>query len=173
MSEKLDLIEPTAELREAFLAMLEEFRGTETTHLDEHLRLAREDFDAYLRRLRAIAAGDNPPGNWSERMYWLVRDGHWPLGVGYLRPKLPEEKQRSLGHIGYYVRVAARKQGYGTAMMRLLMDKAREEGMSRLMLVCRAGTASARVIEKNGGKLDSQFTRAIDGVVCRRYWVDL
>jgi len=86
---------------------------------------------------------------------------------------LPEHKQRNLGQIGYYVRPSQRNRGYGTAMMKLLMAKAAQRGLRRAMVICRAGTASARVVQKNGGKLDSEYIRETDGVRCQRYWVDL
>ena len=95
--------------------------------------------------------------------------------VGYLsfRHNLGTEKLRNWGgHIGYVVRPQYRSKGYATLMLREALQVARDMGLDRVMVSCdEKNAASARVIEKCGGKYESSFQH--DDTITRRYWIDL
>lgn len=83
----------------------------------------------------------------------LYADGV-PVGYIGIRTEIDESWKRWSGNLYYTVRQSARGKGYGTKMLALALDKCREMGMTEVFANASAGnTASARVIEKNGGVL--------------------
>jgi predicted acetyltransferase len=78
------------------------------------------------------------------------------------------------GHIGYSVRPSERQKGYATKMLSLVLKKAQALGITHILITCSDDNiASARVIEKNGGKLADKTKREGSKELTRRYWIDL
>jgi predicted acetyltransferase len=51
---------------------------------------------------------------------------------------------------------------------------AREMGLKRVLITCDAdNVASARIIEKNGGRLENQSVSRETGRLKNRYWIEL
>jgi predicted acetyltransferase len=76
------------------------------------------------------------------------------------------------GHIGYGIRPSARNQGCGTKILELALEKVREMGIKQVLVTCdKDNVHSARVIQKNGGKLDSEIEK--DNKIIQRYWIEL
>ncbi|MBR6051706.1 MAG: GNAT family N-acetyltransferase [Clostridia bacterium] len=76
------------------------------------------------------------------------------------------------GHIGYGVRYSEWNRGYGTKMLALALDKAKEMHISPVLITCNDDNlASARVIEKNGFTLENKIIVFKDGkdFLKRRY----
>ena len=78
------------------------------------------------------------------------------------------------GHAGYNVRPSARGRGYATRMLGLILERARAAGLARVMLPVEGDNpASARVIERNGGRLKRQVVDPESGEVTRVFWIEL
>ena len=89
-----------------------------------------------------------------------------------IRHKLNEKLLLNGGHIGDGIRPSERGKGYGTRMIALALEKCRELGIDRVLMVCdRNNAASARTIVKNGGVMENEIE--VDGVVEQRYWIDI
>ena len=74
-----------------------------------------------------------------------------------LRPRLTPALEIQGGHIGYNVPPSVRRKGYGTQLLRLTLPKARAAGLSRVLLtVDSSNVASIRIIERNGGRVESE-----------------
>jgi predicted acetyltransferase len=163
-------------------------------HLDAYLDFVREclpaednpfmqrRFEQWLRnppaalaRARDFACSRNlPDGFVPATTYWLVRDGECVVARSSLRHCLTPHLEREGGHVGYSVRPSERGKGYGTAVCRLTLARAREMGLGRVLITCDADNpASARIIEKNGGVFEDQRLSHQTGKMKRRYWVDL
>ena len=172
--EGLLLAEPTIALAESYCAMVREFLETDEGWFN-NVSLALEDFAAFVRELEDEAAGIGlPPDVVPQQTYWLVQDGATVLGEIRLRPHLTEPFEQHHGHIGYNVRPAKRGRGYATRMLALVLEKAREQGLRRVMLTIEGkNPASARVIEKNGGVLEWQREATESGESLACYWIDL
>ena len=94
------------------------------------------------------------------------------LGAVNIRHKLNEKLLLNGGHIGDGIRPSERGKGYGTRMIALALEKCRELGIDRVLMVCdRNNAASARTIVKNGGVMENEIE--VDGVVEQRYWIDI
>lgn len=77
------------------------------------------------------------------------------------------------GHLGYGVLPTHQGRGVATEILRQGLSLARETGLEQVLLTCDDDNlASARVIEKLGGVLQDRCSSA-DGVVHRRYWIEL
>ena len=59
------------------------------------------------------------------------------------------------GHIGYGIRPGERGKGHGNQILRLALPEAKKIGIPSLLVSCdEDNIASAKVIEKNGGRFD-------------------
>ena len=127
-----------------------------------------EKFDRY-RTGRGL-----PPDRVREDRYWLVEDESARfLGEIAIRHKLNDALRRRGGHIGYGVRFSEWNRGYGTKMLALALEKAKEMRISPVLVTCNDDNyASARVMEKNGFVLGDKIVVTIDGrdFLTRRYW---
>ena len=105
---------------------------------------------------------------------WLVDEQGCLLGECRLRHRLSERLLHHGGHIGYFVRPSARRQGHATRMLALMLDEARRLGLCRVLLTCdKSNTGSASVIRANGGVLEDEPVSRFSHQVIQRYWIAL
>src|SRR5262249_33820726 len=96
---------------------------------------------------------------------WYVDSDEY-VGTLQIRHTLTPELRRIGGHIGYEVRPSARRRGHATRMLALSLPIAHELGIDPALVTCDVtNTASRKVIETNGGQLESEDAQK------RRYWV--
>lgn len=109
--------------------------------------------------------------------YWLVDDEkECFIGEICIRHQLTDQLERYGGHIGYGVRRSKWKKGYGTLMLKLALEKAKDMGITEILITCDDDNpASAKVMENNGMILQDKVQNIIDGkkVITRRYWKNL
>ena len=109
--------------------------------------------------------------------YWLVEDEKTLfLGEVTIRHRLNDALLLRGGHIGYGVRYSQWNRGYGTRLLALALEKAKEMNLSPVLVTCNDDNlASARVIEKNGFTLADKVPVSQDGEthLIRRYWKTL
>lgn len=172
---ELMLIEPSLEYEAEFLEMVNEFDDTGDDNYRNVPELATGDVAAYIARLHDQSRGIGlPPGRVPATSYWLVRADRTVLGASQLRHGLTPDLEHEGGHVGYRIRPSQRRKGYGTRLLALTLDKARERGMRRVLVTCDSDNlASARIIQKNGGKLENEVISVITGRLVSRYWVEL
>lgn len=85
--------------------------------------------------------------------YWLF-NGDIPIGYGKIRDELTAQSRIRGGNIGYAIASPYRGQGYGTYLMKSLIETAKKKGIKeRLATVQKFNYPSKTVIEKCGGKL--------------------
>ena len=128
-----------------------------------------EKFDNYRneRNLRPDRVGAD--------CYWLVDDEKTRfIGEIVIRHKLNDALLLRGGHIGYGIRYSDWNRGYGTKMLALALEKAKEMHISPVLITCNDDNlASAKVIEKNGFVLENKVVALNShGKECltRRYW---
>lgn len=94
------------------------------------------------------------------------------LGAVDLRHYLNDELLHYAGHIGYGIRPTCRGKGLATYMLALCLEKAKERGLTRVLVTCDdENGASAGTIEACGGELENKVDE--DGRLTRRYWIEL
>ena len=126
-----------------------------------------EKFDRYRTER------DLPPDRVGEDKYWLVDDERaYFIGEIAIRHRLNDTLARRGGHIGYGVRYSEWNRGYGTRMLSLALEKAKELRISPVPITCDDDNpASARVMEKNGFTFADKIKAPQDGreLLTRRY----
>ena len=130
-------------------------------------------WDSYLRALEFNQAGVNLPAGYVPATFLVAADGDLIVGRASIRHQLNESLAKQGGHIGYGVLPAHRRQGYATEILGHSLIVARALGVDRVLVTCHeVNTASASVIERCGGKLDSVIAADQPGQLIRRYWID-
>ena len=172
-SPRLDLVEPSARLRDSYRGLVAEFAAAGERRIPFVLDFDHSDFDALLARLYACSRGVGlPEGFVSHSTFWLVEDDALVVGVSNIRHSLTPSLLREGGHVGYGVRPSARRRGLGHEILRQSLLRARELGIGDVLVTCAAtNVASARVIARNGGVLESQAFLPERNEVVQRYWI--
>jgi len=84
--------------------------------------------------------------------YWAIVDDK-VVARANIRHKLNKSLQ-DFGHIGYDVKPKEQGKGYGTALLKQLIAKAKTIGLKKIIITCdEKNIGSRKVIERNGGKL--------------------
>jgi predicted acetyltransferase len=168
---------PNGVYKASFFEAIREFQragsGLESTRGLDVARL-EVDFDAYvLERLRMNDPKFVSPGLVPQTDFWLVEAGDY-IGLLKLRHHLNEALEQIGGHIGYEVRPSRQGRGYATQMLKLGLQAARRLGLRRVLLTCDDDNlASARVMEKNGARLEDVIHIPGRAQPTRRYWIEL
>lgn len=166
------LIEPEARFAESYREALEEYRDfgiDDYAFTDAEWPALHEKFENSRAGIRL------KPGRVPAEYYWLVCGDEF-IGEIVIRRELNDLLLRYGGHIGYGVRRSRWRQGFGTLMLRMALERARQMGFAQVLITCDDdNSASAAVIERNGGKLQGKIRNHIHGeeVLTRRYWVKL
>ncbi|MBN1148967.1 MAG: GNAT family N-acetyltransferase [Anaerolineales bacterium] len=173
LQERLALVEPTLELRDEFVKLVEEFHAAGEYY--SHHGTAKRNFSLFLYEVESMAKGRNmPPGIVPMTTYWLVEDGTMVLGESRLRHNLTPSLRVEGGHIGYAIRPSVRNKGYGAQILALTLLKARALGLESVMVTCDTDNLpSARIIEKNGGVLSGQAVSPYSARQVSQYWIQL
>lgn len=163
----LSLVAPDPQLATHFLAMAREY---ETSEDEIDFRDALTDFNTYLVRTheeqRGLRAGRAPSFH-----FWLL-DAADVVGTARVRLQLSPHLEREIGHIGYDVRPSKRGQGYGAKLFSLVLEAARELGVSPVYVVCDShNTASVAIVERAGAQLLEEVLSNQTGAPIRRYSV--
>jgi predicted acetyltransferase len=103
---------------------------------------------------------------------WLIdREGF--IGRTIIRHKLNDRLRVLGGHIGYWIRPACRRKGYGTFAMATALEEANRLGLEKVLVTCDADNlASRKIIEKGGGVLEGAPAQESPANKLR-YWIDV
>lgn len=170
----VQLVEPDESRREESIAYLQEYGAAGETWGQGVLEEVRRDFPGFVHRVRQWEHGLRSPPDGVPTSIFLLMSGSHILGECSLRHRLTDSLRDDGGHISYGVRPSERGKGYATHMLMLVLEKARLRGLKRVLLTCdKDNTASARVIQKNGGILDSEGISQRRGKAIQRFWIEL
>jgi predicted acetyltransferase len=170
----LRLVELSLEMEAQFKRFLEELeqQGQAARWLFEY---KDEPFDMYVEKLQDQKQGKQLPDGWvSCSTLFLAREDGKILGKSSLRHELNDFLKNIGGHIGYVIRPDERQKGYGSAILKLTLGKAKELGLERVLVTCdEDNIASAKIIERSGGVLEDTYQEDETAVLKRRYWIEL
>jgi len=167
------LAEPSIVYKDSFLAGTRESQA-EGLELFVNLDKTSENFEAFLQKLRdARDRAKIPPDRVPMSDFWLIDDNEY-IGRLSLRHELNEALLLWGGHIGYQIRPSKRMRGYGKEILRSGLIKAKELGLSRVLVTCdEDNIGSRKIIEYNGGQLENIIEVKDSPVRKMRYWIDI
>lgn len=146
----------------------------------ERVEEIEEDFENFVRTKLDHCEGRNLPANFVPYTELWMIDTHYAeeqatvVGRISLRHQLNEALTTFGGHIGYEVRPSARRKGYATKALALMLEHAKAQGLENVMLTCADdNVASIKVIEANGGALIDKLKSEHRPVETRRYRIKL
>ena len=170
----VSLVQPHKKFERSYRSLVDEFKSREERLVPFTLAFEYETFEDLLSKLRDSSKGIGlPDGYVPHSSYWLVR-GSEIIGVSNLRHKLNAALRLEGGHIGYGIRPSLRGGGFGTAILRHTLDRAKSIGLKKVLLTCgKENVFSAKVILANGGVLESEKFYPPRNEILQKYWVDL
>ena len=113
------------------------------------------------------------PGYVPQTVFWAIDEKGEAIGMVRVRHYLNDKLRDQGGHIGYYIRRDKRNEGYGKEVLRQALEELRKIGeRSALLTVDMDNVASIKVIQANGGVLESEGQSA-EGERFGRFWIDL
>ncbi len=149
MTQRLFLTEPSEELRDGFLKLVDDYlQSKESVYLNLY-RPALKDFSRYIQKLEQHRQGRMLP--YHEVPYstfWLTDE----TGDVYGNLRIRHKALPVYGNIGYDIRPSSRGQGLGKVMLSRGLEKAKNLNFQRLKIACDENNhASISIIRANGG----------------------
>jgi predicted acetyltransferase len=147
---KLLLVEPNKDYQTSFEKYVKAYKDINDKHYYDIYIKALDNFDQYIDELKKLSKGVNLHlGVVTTSTFWLV-DGEEIVGVTRIRHK----EIATAGNIGYDISPIYRNKGYGTKILTLALEKAKEIGLKDVIVTCTLNSiASKKIIEKNNGTL--------------------
>jgi predicted acetyltransferase len=169
----LTLRAPTVELFPLFVEMSADYARHGESRYQRENGWDLASFADYVRHLVNNSRGiDLEPGRSAETTYWLIKDDQCIVGTARIRKVLNPDLLQEGGNIGYGVPPSQRRKGFGTELLRQTVEKARELGLTRVLVTCdKANEPSRKIIERNGGILDSEGISEESGEPILRFWI--
>ncbi len=126
----------------------------------------------YLELLEGLRTGAHIPEGLVRSDLLLAEVEGELAGRVSIRFELNDALAQKGGHVGYGVRPAFRRRGIATEILRQSLERLRSHGVTSVLVVCDDdNVASATVIERCGGELESVITPTDGNPPYRRYWV--
>ncbi|SDR86223.1 GNAT family N-acetyltransferase [Microlunatus soli] len=177
----IKLVEPSLDHYDSWADAVREFHGghIDGSGLSDGATPDRATCEVLIEKQRQHADVDRrlPAGLVHSDYYWITDDEAADEVVGFiaLRHELNDFLSEVGGHVGYAVRPSRRREGFASGALKLVLDRARELGLDRILVTCDDDNeASARTIESAGGHLQDTQDRPERGYgLVRRYWITL
>ena len=91
-----------------------------------------------------------------DELVYLAYEGNILVGISDIRLTTNDFVLTYAGQIGYSVRLSQRGKGFATEILKLTLQEARKHNFDRVLVTCNeSNIASSKVIERNGGVLES------------------
>lgn len=168
------LTRPTIELKSEYLSFYQEWQESGEEMVPWVISKDPSNFQEMIQFLLDSEKGINLPENWvPDSTFWLVNEQNKVVGAVNIRHRLTDKLFNCGGHIGYGIRPSERRKGYATKLLSLSLEKAKELGIHKVLVVCdESNIGSKKTILNNGGVPDTDFIEE-DGNIVKRFWIEL
>ena len=127
-------------------------------------------FDLYLNNLETLEKEKTKVD--SQVYFCLDTKTNKFIGAVTSRLTLTDELLLRGGHIADGIRPSERSKGYGTKLVSLALNKCKELGLNKVLMVCdKDNIPSSKTIIKNNGILENEIK--IENQIIQRYWITL
>lgn len=170
----LKLVQPEKRYLKSYMDAYDEYEahGITAYHFDD-----ARSCDIFEKYENYRLARNLKPNRVGSDYYWLVdEEKEYFIGEISVRHYLTDALRLKGGHIGYGIRFAQWNKGYGTLMLKLALEKAKQRGLTRVLITCDDdNAASARVMEHNGFQMEDkvEIREESGSILIRRYWKTL
>ena len=134
--------------------------------------VTKENFSEFLEEVNNKKQGINNNGV-KELFYFAIEDNKI-VGHGSIRlnPEIDEEILKISGHIMYGVVPSKRKKGYGTRILKLLLEESKKYNLSEVIITCNVSNiGSNKIILNNNGEFIEKVI--CDNVETNRYKIKI
>lgn len=150
----LKLVKPSKEYISSYTVACQEYiKAGLSVYADLPRKPTPAQTENLLRNYARLSLGRDIPRGWvPSTVFWMI-DGNEYIGAGTVRHALTKLTKKYGGHIDYHIRPSKWGNGYGTLLLKLLLEEACKIGIKNALLTCSdKNTASIKVILKNGGE---------------------
>lgn len=172
----LRLIKATHEYEKQIINMLQEWTFYNQTHPGCNqspysiFKNDYQNFDFYIEHLEIKYPQDNLVPD--STFFCFDEERNLIVGAVNIRHTLNDDLVAYGGHIGDGIRPSERRKGYATKMISLALEKCKNLGISKVLLVCdKTNIGSAKSIIKNNGILENEVEH--NGKIIQRYWINI
>jgi len=171
---KLKLVKPSIKYEIQYVEMMKEWQSSGEEIVPSSIRKDYSDFNKMIQEFINEENGIVLEGKVAATTYWGYDDETGKIvGAVNIRHYLNESLLLNGGHIGDGVRPSERRKGYATEMIKLALEKCKELGLEKALMVCyKDNIGSVKSITKNGGILENEIP-AEGGKIDQRYWINL
>lgn len=170
---KLKLIEPTLEFKHFFNEYIEEWKKDGLPFTPSSPNPLNTTYEGWLERLKQYKNAKTCPSDLVPAdTFFMTDENEKILGMINIRYKLNDYLKNYGGNIGYGIRPSERRKGYAKKMLKLGLEKCREEGVKKVLITCnKDNAASAKTIMACGGIFEKEIEE--NGKIKQRYWIEL
>ena len=161
-----------------YLNLYNEFIGYKSDLVPDILEIQCRDINDYKNILNEISkreVGSHNDTDWYKyAYYYLIFDDDKVIGLGCIRYDLTKLGNAIWGNIALGVRPSQRKKGYGTKIIKLLLDECKKLGMKEV-IVCHYTTnnITPKILNKIGAKYTNDVKSEYSGKEIKRYVINL
>ena len=159
-----------------YIELYNEFIETNSDLVPDILELEcnnEEDYNIILKEIENRKNGNHSDIEWyKDGHYYLVYDNNELVGLGCIRNNLTEKSYNIWGHIACGIRPSKRNKGYGTEVVRLLVEQAKKMKIEEVIL-CHyiENKISPKILKKIGATLTNKLVSPETNKVIFRYKV--
>ena len=141
--------------------------------LDEPFE-SMEEFAKFIQMLDDAENGIVDKKFGSTTSFFVIDENNRLIGATSLRYYLTYEGFRTWGHIGYGVRPSERRKGNATAMLKLMLEQAKNKMIYRVLIGVHDNNIGLwKTVEKCDGILENVVKVEYDDEPIRRYWIGI
>ncbi len=165
---------PVEKYKNTYIDGIKDFQKEGIRYLNDDINDLQNNFNNYLEKWSMDSEGVNLANDRvPQTVYWLIVNNVY-VGRVSIRHTLNNHLLKVGGHIGYDVIPSERKKGYGTALLKFALIKAKELGIDSALLTCdEDNIGSRKIIEGAGGILENILKSENNEPNECRFWIQL